>query len=82
MATKKTSTAAVKQDKQYLVMDNDGDPIAYGTMDEIKDTLNEYNDEADEYDELSFPEWIAQCTIYELGIGKKLKFTPAAYEIK
>ena len=43
MATKKTTTQS-KTVKQYLVIDNDGDLLAYGTMDEIVDTLNEYND--------------------------------------
>lgn len=48
-------------------------------MSEIEDSLNEYNDGDDEHDELSFSEWIALCTIYELGAGKKLKYTPAKY---
>jgi hypothetical protein len=78
MATAKTNNN--KQDnKQYLVIDNDGDILAYGTMGEIEDMLNEYNDGDDEDDELSFPEWIAQCTIHELGVGKKIKYTPAKY---
>ena len=80
MATKKTT--AVKTQKQYLVIDNDGDLLAYGTMDEIVDTLNEYNDGDDEDDEITFDQWIAQCTIHELGNGKKLKYTPAKYEVK
>ena len=80
MATKKTT--AVKTQKQYLVIDNDGDILAYGTMNEIVDTLNEYNDGDDEDDELTFDQWIAQCTIHELGNGKKLKYTAAKYEIK
>ena len=50
MATKKTTTQP-KTVKQYLVIDNDGDLLAYGTMDEIVDTLNEYNDGDDEDDE-------------------------------
>ena len=37
------------------------------------------NDGDEEYDEMTFPEWIAQCTIHELGTGKKLKYTPAKY---
>ena len=76
MATKK---ATVKQDKQYLVIDNDGDILAYGTMSEIEYMLEEYNDGDDDHDELTFPEWIAQCTIHELGVGKKIKYTPAKY---
>ena len=80
MATKKQT--AVKTEKQYLVIDNDGDILAYGLMDEIIDTLNEYNDGDDEDDELTFDQWIAQCTIHELGNGKKLKYTPSKYEIK
>ena len=77
MATKKTTT--VKQDKQYLVIDNDGDILAYGTMSEIEDTLNEYNDGDDDHDEIPFSEWISECTIHELGVGKKIKYTPAKY---
>jgi hypothetical protein len=76
MATKTNNS---KQEKQYLVIDNDGDILAYGTMSEIEDTLEEYNDGDDEHDELTFPEWIAQCTIHELGVGKKIKYTPAKY---
>ncbi len=76
MATKTNNS---KQEKQYLVIDNDGDILAYGTMSEIEDTLNEYNDDDDDHDELTFPEWIAQCTIHELGVGKKIKYTPAKY---
>jgi hypothetical protein len=76
MATKTNNN---KQEKQYLVIDNDGDLIAYGTMSEIEDTLNEYNDGDDDDDEITFPEWIAQCTIHELGVGKKIKYTPAKY---
>jgi uncharacterized Fe-S cluster-containing radical SAM superfamily enzyme len=81
MSTKKTTTAN-KTVKQYLVIDGDGDPLAYGTMNEIVDALNEYNDGDEEYDEISFDEWISQCIIYELGAGKKMKYTPAKYEIK
>ena len=81
MSTKKTTTAN-KTVKKYMVIDGDGDPLAYGTMDEIIDALNEYNDGDDEDDEISFDEWITQCTIYELGAGKKLKYTPAKYEVK
>ena len=77
-----TKTNNSKQDKQYLVIDNEGDILAYGTMSEIEDTLEEYNDGGDEHDELSFPNWITQCTIYELGVGKKLKYIPSKFEIK
>ena len=77
MSTKKTNNS--KQEKQYLVVDNDGDILGYGTMSEIIESLNEYNDGDDEYDELTFDEWIAECTVYELGVGKKLKYTPAKY---
>jgi hypothetical protein len=76
MATKTNNS---KQEKQYLVIDNDGDILAYGTMSEIEDSLNEYNDGDDEDDKLSFDKWIAQCTIHEIGAGKKLKYTPAKY---
>ena len=48
MSTKKTTTAN-KTVKQYLVIDGDGDPLAYGTMNEIVDALNEYNDGDEEY---------------------------------
>ena len=48
-------------------------------MSEIEDMLEEYNDGDDEHDELTFPEWSAQCTIHELGVGKKIKYTPAKY---
>ena len=81
MSTKKTTTAN-KTVKQYLVIDIDGDIVAYGLMSEIIESLNEYNDGDDEDDELTFDQWIAQCTIYELGNGKKLKYTAAKYEIK
>ena len=81
MATK-TTTQPKTTVKQYLVIDNDGDLLAYGTMDEIVDTLNEYNDGDDEDDEISFDEWISQCTIHEIGAGKKMKYTPAKFEIK
>ncbi len=74
-----TKTKNSKQEKQYLVIDNDGDILAYGTMSEIEDTLEEYNDGDDEHDEIPFSEWIAQCTIHELGVGKKIKYTPAKY---
>jgi hypothetical protein len=77
-----TKTNTIKQEKQYLVIDNDGDLIAYGTMSEIEDTLNEYNDSDDEDDEITFPEWVSQCTIHEIGAGKKIKYTPAKYEVK
>jgi len=77
MATKKTNNS--KQDKQYLVIDNDGDILGYGTMSEIIESLNEYNDGDDEYDELTFDQWINECTVYELGVGKKIKYTPAKY---
>jgi len=80
MATKKTTQP--KTVKQYLVIDNDGDLLAYGTMDEIVDTLNEYNDGDDEDDEITFDEWVSQCTIHEIGAGKKIKYTPAKYEVK
>ena len=80
MSTKKTT--AVKTQKQYLVIDNDGDIVAYGLMSEIIESLNEYNDGDDIDDEITFDEWIAQCTIYELGNGKKMKYTPAKFEIK
>jgi hypothetical protein len=76
MATKK---ATVKQDKQYLVMDNDGDILAYGTLCEIEETLNDYNDGDEEHDEMPFSEWISECTIHEIGNGRKLKYTPAKY---
>lgn len=77
-----TKTNTIKQEKQYLVINNDGDLIAYGTMSEIEDTLNEYNDSDDEDDEITFPEWVSQCTIHEIGAGKKIKYTPAKYEVK
>jgi len=80
MSTKKTTV--VKTQKQYLVLDGDGDILSYGNMDEIIDALNEYNNGDDEDDEISFDEWITQCRIYELGNGKRLKYTAAKYEIK
>lgn len=86
MATKKQTqtrssikTATISKPKYYVVMDEYQDIIAYGTMSDIEQALNEYNDGDDEHDELSFSEWIALCTIYELGAGKKLKYTPAKY---
>ncbi len=38
--------------------------------DRFEDTLNEYNDSDDE---ITFPEWVSQCTIHEIGAGKKIK---------
>ena len=77
MATKKTATV-----KQYVVVDGDGDILGHGTWDEVIEALDEFND-GDHYgDEIPFGEWIAQCTIYELGVSKKLKYTPSKYEMK
>ena len=77
MSTKKTNNR--KQEKQYLVVDNDGDALAFGTMSEVMEALNEYNDGDRDDDELTFEQWINECTVYELGIGKKIKYTPAKY---
>ena len=76
MATKTNNS---KQDKQYVVIDNDGDVLAFGTMDEVIESLNEYNDGYHDDDELTFEQWINECTVYELTNAKKLKYTPAKY---
>lgn len=79
MSTKKTTTP----EKQYLVLDADQDMVAYGTMNEITDTLSDYNDvDEDGFDDISFDEWVTQLTLHEVGAGKKIKYTPAKFEIK
>lgn len=76
MSTKKTTP-----EKLYLVVDSDDDIIAYGPMDEVMERIDDYRD-TDEDDEVTFEEWLTQCTIYELGAGKKIKYTPAKFEVK
>lgn len=76
MSTKKTTP-----EKLYLVVDIDDDIIAYGPMDEVMERIDDYRD-TDEDDEVTFEEWLTQCTIYELGAGKKIKYTPAKFEVK
>ena len=69
-------------EKLYVVIDGDNDFLGHGTWNEIVESLEEYNDGWDEYDEISFAEWVSQCEIYELGASKKLKYTPSKFEIK
>ena len=71
--TKTTKTASQPKPKYYIVMDSDQDIICQGEWDEIKEALNEYmegNDDDGNIDMLS------DFTIYELGVGKKLKYIP------
>ena len=82
MSTKKTTAVNSKPEKQYLVVDNDGDLIAYGTMSEVETALNYFNNDVDCDDDMPFNEWINKCTIHELMPGKQLKYTPAKFEIK
>ena len=82
MSTKKPTATNSKPEKQYLVVDNDGDLIAYGTMSEVEIALNDFNDVDGDSDDMPFAEWINKCTIHELMPGKQLKYTPAKFEIK
>jgi len=77
MSTKKkttqTKTASQPKPKYYIVMDSDQDIICQGEWWEVKDALDEYmegNDDDGNIDMLS------DFTIYELGVGKKLKYIP------
>ena len=76
MATKKkaaTKTTTVSKPKYYIVMDTDQEIVCQGEWWEVKDALDEYmegNDDKDNIDMLS------DFTIYELGVGKKLKYIP------
>lgn len=75
MATKK------QPEKQYIMFDPEGDLIALGNWKEIEHALMEFEGD-DEDDQLSFSEWLAQCLIHELGVGKKIKYTPYKFELK
>lgn len=83
MATKKktatTKTATVSKPKYYIVMDSDQDIICQGEWDEIKDALDDYLDGMDDNE---IKEFTSDLTVYELGVGKKVNFTPAVIEIK
>ena len=75
MATKKvtTKTASQPKPKYYIVMDDNQNIICQGEWWEVKDALEEHYMDGDDSDQ----EFIASLTIYELGVGKKLKFIPA-----
>ena len=76
MATKKkaaTKTTAQPKPKYYIVMDTDQDIVCQGEWWEVKDALDEYmegNDDKENIDMLS------DFTLYELSVGKKLKYIP------
>jgi hypothetical protein len=69
-------------EKQYIMLDPEGDLIALGNWEEIRHALLEFESDSDEDDEVPFDEWITQITIHELGVGKKIKYTPSRFELK
>ena len=77
MANKKQQ----QPEKQYVMFDPEDDLIALGNWKEIEHALLEFEGD-DENDELPFIEWLSQCTIHELGVGRKIKYTPYKFELK
>ena len=69
-------------EKQYIMLDPEGDLLALGNWEEIRHALLEFESDSDEDDEVPFDEWITQITIHELGVGKKIKYTPSRFELK
>jgi hypothetical protein len=69
-------------EKQYIMIDPEGDLIALGNWEEVRHALLEFESDSDEDDEVPFNEWITQITIHELGVGKKIKYTPSRFELK
>lgn len=77
--TPKTAKAATSKPKYYIVMDSDMDLVCQGTWDEVKQSLDEdwVTGEYDDEDK----RFINSLTVYELGAGKKIKYTPAKFEL-
>jgi hypothetical protein len=71
--TTKTTKTATPKAKYYIVMDSDQDIICQGEWDEIKEALDEYMEGNDDDGNL---EMLSDFMIYELGVGKKLKYIP------
>ena len=78
MSTKNTATKTTTT-KLYILIDSDNNVLGHGTQNEIEETLDEYNDG---WDDDEFTEWVNGCKLYELGAMKKIKYTPAQFEIK
>lgn len=77
--------AAKKQqqtEKLYAVFDPGDDLITIGDWEAVMHALLEFENDSDEYDEVPFDEWITQVTIHELGVGRRIKYTPAKFELK
>ena len=76
MATKKKSTASTTTSKHYIVLDDDRDIVCEGSWGEVLVELEEI---------LEDNNWdgkvISDFTVHELGIAKKIKFTPARIEL-
>jgi hypothetical protein len=89
MATKKNKTTVTaastktvvkaNKPKYYAVVDSDMDLICQGTWDEVISALDEdwITGEYDDDDK----QFINSLTVYELTNGKKLKYTPAKFEL-
>jgi hypothetical protein len=77
--SKKQTTKTTSKPKYYIVMDSDMDLICQGTWDEVTSALDEewITGEYDDEDK----QFISNLTIYELGAGRKLKYTPAKFEL-
>ena len=78
MATKKQQ----QTEKLYAVFDPGDDLITIGDWEAVRHALLEFESDSDEDDEVPFDEWITQVTIHELGVGRKIKYTPAKFELK
>ena len=79
MATKKQQQ---QPEKQFVMFDPEGDLIALGDWEAIRHALLEFESDSDEYDKVPFDEWVTQITIHELGVGKKIQYTPSRFELK
>jgi len=77
MATKKQQ----QPEKQYVMFDPEGDLIALGNWETVRRELLEFESD-DEDDEIPFSEWVTQITVHELGVGKKINYTPSKFELK
>jgi hypothetical protein len=77
--SKKQTTKPTSKPKYYIVMDSDMDLICQGTWDEVTSALDEewITGEYDDQDK----QFISNLTVYELGAGKKIKYTPAKFEM-
>jgi hypothetical protein len=77
--SKKQTTKPTSKPKYYIVMDSDMDLICQGTWDEVTSALDEewITGEYDDEDK----QFINSLTVYELGVGRKLKYTPAKFEM-